>query len=117
MDSFEQFEQLPFVKPVPLVIKNRVVGAITRFQDRYTTATLSNLGVIRTPPELDPWLRGFAAMSSTSNLFTCVCSWKNDLVICLSSAYRGTGVARRFLGGMAQEGIGVTLYANEVVTG
>ena len=117
MDGFERFERLPFVKPVPLVVKNRVVGAITRFQDRYTTATLSNLGVIRTPPELDPWLRGFAAMSSTSNLFTCVCSWKNDLVICLSSAYRGTGVARRFLGGMAQEGIGVTLYANEVVTG
>ena len=117
MDGFEQFEQLPFVKPVPLVIKNQVVGAITRFQERYSTATLSNLGVIKTPPELSPWLRGFAAMSSTSGLFACVCSWNQDLVICLSSAYRGTGVARRFFGGMAAEGMDVTLYANEVVTG
>ena len=117
MDGFERFEQLPFVKPVPLVIKNRVVSAITRFQDRYTTATLSNLGVIKTPPELSPWVRGFAAMSSTSSLFACVCSWQKELVICLSSAYRSTGIARRFFTGIAAEGIDVTLYANEVVTG
>ena len=56
-------------------------------------------------------------MSSTSGLFAGVCSWNQDLVICLSSAYRGTGVARRFFGGMAAEGMDVTLYANEVVTG
>ena len=117
MDGFERFERLPFVKPVPLVVKNRVVAAVTHFQERYTTATLSNLGVIKTPPELAPWLRGFAAMSSTSNLFTCVCSWQEDLVVCLSSAYRSTGVPRRLFSGIAAEGIEVTLYANEVVTG
>ena len=117
MDGFERFERLPFVKPVPLVVKNRVVAAVTHFQERYTTATLSNLGVIKTPPELTPWLRGFAAMSSTSNLFTCVCSWQEDLVVCLSSAYRSTGVPRRLFSGIAAEGIEVTLYANEVVTG
>ena len=62
-------------------------------------------------------LRGFAAMSSTSNLFACVCSWQEDLVVCLSSAYRSTGVPRRLFSGIAAEGIEVTLYANEVVTG
>ena len=117
MDGFERFERLPFVKPVPLVVKNRVVAAVTHFQERYTTATLSNLGAIKTPPELAPWLRGFAAMSSTSNLFACVCSWQEDLVVCLSSAYRSTGVPRRLFSGIAAEGIEVTLYANEVVTG
>ena len=56
-------------------------------------------------------------MSSTSSLFACVCSWQKELVICLSSAYRSTGIARRFFTGIAAEGIDVTLYANEVVTG
>ena len=117
MDGFERFERLPFVKPVPLVVKNRVVAAITRYQDRYNSATLSNLGVIKTPPALDPWLRGFAAMSSTSNLFACACTWHGDLTLCLSSAWRSTGVPRRFFGGIAAEGVDVTLYANEVVNG
>ena len=117
MDGFERFERLPFVKPVPLVVKNRVVAAITRYQDCYNSATLSNLGVIKTPPSLDPWLRGFAAMSSTSNLFACACTWHDDLTLCLSSAWRSTGVPRRFFGGIAAEGVDVTLYANEVVNG
>ena len=117
MDSFEQLEHMPGIKPVPLFIKNKTVGFFTWRENQRVTATLSNLGAIKTPAELDPWLRGFTAMSSTSTMFVCVSSWHDDLVLGISSAYRGTGVLRRFLGGMAKEGLDVTLYATEVDNG
>lgn len=117
MDSFEQLEQMPGIKPVPLFIKNKTVELFTWRENQCVTATLSNLGAIKTPAELDPWLRGFTAMSSTSTMFVCVSSWHDDLVLGISSAYRGTGVLRRFLGGMAQDGLDLTLYATEVENG
>ena len=47
-------------------------------------------------------------------MFTVVCSYGDDLVLGTTSAYRSTNVLRRFYRSLAQDGVEVILYANEV---
>lgn len=114
MDGFEKLEHIPIIKPVPLIIKNWVVGLVTKTQARRVTATFSNMGRIAVPEELSPYIEGFNAFCSTPNLFTVVCSYGDDLVLGSASTYRSTNVLKSFYRSLAAAGLDVTLYATEV---
>ena len=63
---------------------------------------------------LQPYIRRFSAFSSCDGLFTCVCSYGDDLVLGTASALRSTNVLRRLYRGFAADGLAATLYATEV---
>lgn len=114
MDQFEKLEHLPGIRPIPLFLKNWVVGYFSRREAKYVTAVLSNMGPLKVPASFRDYTKGFAAFSSTDNLFTCVCSYGDDLVLGIASAYRSTSALRRMYAGFADSGLDVTLYATEV---
>lgn len=114
MDEYEQLEQNPAIRPVPLPIKNAAVRFFTYLEKQHVTAVLSNMGRIQVSEALRPYIRQFAAFSSTDSLFTCVCSYGDDLVLGTASALRSTNVLRRFYRALAADGLDVTLYATEV---
>ena len=114
MDGFQRFERLPGVRPVPLPVKNTVVGLCNWFEARKVTLTLSNMGRITVPPALAPYIRGFAAYCSSNGLFTTVCSYGDDLVLGSVSALRSPNILRNFYRSLADSGLEVTLYASEV---
>ena len=114
MDEYEKLEHMPGIRPVPLVIKNLAVRFFTHLEETHVTAVLSNMGRVEVAEELRPYIRQFAAFSSCEGLFTCVCSYGDDLVLGTASALRSTNVLRRFYRGLAADGLQVTLYATEV---
>lgn len=114
MDGYETLEHVPAIRPVPLPIKNWAVNLFTKLEQRQVTAVLSNLGRISLAEELKPYVKGFAAFSSSNRMFTTAGSYGDDLVLGTASAYRSTNVLCRFYRLLTQEGLDVTLYATEV---
>ena len=114
MDEYEKLEHMPGIRPVPLFIKNAAVRFFNRLEERHVTAVLSNMGRIEVDEALQPYIRRFSAFSSCDGLFTCVCSYGDDLVLGTASALRSTNVLRRLYRGFAADGLAVTLYATEV---
>ena len=112
----QRFERIPGVRPVPLPVKNAVVGLCNWVESRKVTFTLSNMGRVQTAPELAPYIKGFAAYCSSDGLFTTVCSYGGDLVLGSVSALRSTNILRNFYRSLAESGLAVTLYASEVET-
>ncbi|HIZ48251.1 MAG TPA: hypothetical protein H9810_05995 [Candidatus Gemmiger excrementavium] len=114
MDQYEKLEHVPGIRPVPLVIKNWTVRFFSWMERGHVTVVLSNLGRIAVPEALEPYIRGFSAFSTSEGMFTCVCSYGDDLVLGTASALRSTNVLRQFYSGLAKNGLQVTLYATEV---
>ena len=87
---------------------------VTKGKAKRVTAVVSNLGILKVPEELAEYIDSYNAYCSTSSLFV-VCSTFNDkFVMGISSAYKNTRVLRDFIKGLVDEGIDITLYANEV---
>ena len=111
MDAYEELERIPAIKPVPLILKDRVVSFSNWLEKHYETATVSNMGRISFGAALDPYIRGFTSYCSTSSLFVTISSWQDDLVLGAASAFRRTGILRRFVRGLAQQLPEVAVYA------
>lgn len=114
MDSFEKFERIAAVKPVPLALKNAVVRFFNLLEKKKETVTLSNMGRVTAPEALAPYIRHYAAYCSTAGLFITVCSYGDTLVLGVSNAYRDAEVLKNLVRRLSAAGVGVTLYATEV---
>lgn len=114
MDEYEKLEHIPGIRPVPLVVKNLTVKFFTALEKKHVTAVISNMGRVTLPDAMKPYIKQFAAFSSCEDLFTCVASYGDDLVLGTASSHRSTNVLRRLYHGFAEAGLQVTLYATEV---
>ena len=114
MDAYEKLEHIPGIRPVPLVVKNLTVKFFTALEKKHVTAVISNMGRVTLPDAMKPYIKQFAAFSSCEDLFTCVASYGDDLVLGTASSHRSTNVLRRLYRGFAEAGLQVTLYATEV---
>ena len=114
MDEYEKLEHMPGIRPVPLVVKNLTVKFFTALEKKHVTAVISNMGRVTLPDAMKPYIKQFAAFSSCEDLFTCVASYGDDLMLGTASSYRSTNVLRRLYRGFAEAGLQVTLYATEV---
>ena len=114
MDEYEKLEHIPGIRPVPLVVKNLTVKFFTALEKKHVTAVISNMGRVTLPDAMKPYIKQFAAFSSCEELFTCVASYGDDLVLGTASSHRSTNVLRRLYRGFAEAGLQVTLYATEV---
>ena len=115
MYDYEKLERLLFIRMVPLFIKNPVVNAFNRRSVRRVTAVLSNLGKLPIPPEVSDYVESYNAFCSTSSLFVVISSYKDELVMGISSAYRNTQVLRDFLKSFSDNGIETTVYSTELI--
>lgn len=114
MDSYEQLERNPALKPVPLWIKNKGVSFFTWLENRSETVTVSNLGKVKAPAGLEQYIRGYTPYCSTHGLFLCVCSYGDDLCLGAASVLRNTNVLKNLARSLSTAGLELTLYATEV---
>lgn len=115
MNRYESMERLFFTRMVPLVIKQPVVKFFSRKESKTVTAVLSNLGPQKVPDEIRDYIQGFSDYCSTERLFITTTSYGNDMVMGVASAYSGTGVIRKLIGALKEDGSEVTVYASEVI--
>jgi len=115
MNRYESIERLLFTRVVPLAIKQPVVKAFSKKESKTVTAVLSNLGPQKVPEEIGKYIEGFADYCSTEQLFITTTTYNGDMVMGVTSAYSGTGVIRKLIKALREEGDEVTVFASEVI--
>ncbi len=114
MLNYEKMESLFFIRMVPLLIKNPVINMFNKRVDKEVTLVLSNLGKMSVPAEVKDEIISYCAYCSTSKLFIVISTYRDDLVIGISNAYRNTQVIRDFLKNFTDADIPVTVYSTEI---
>lgn len=113
MNSYAALEHNIAVKVVPLTIKNLVISAINAKMQKGITGTLSNVGKIAVPSEMEPYIYKFSCFMAAPEVQVCLCSYKDLLVFGVASAFIEHPVMRNFFREMVDMGIDVELESND----
>lgn len=113
MNSYAALEHNIAVKVVPLPIKNLVISAINAKMQKGITGTLSNVGKISVPEEMEPHIRKFSCFMAAPEVQVCLCSYKDVLVFGVASAFVEHPVMRNFFRAMVDLEIDVELESND----
>lgn len=106
----------PIIRLVPLFIKDFVVRTFySRVQDKNSSAGLTNMGALKVPPEMKPFIDRFdiymgQPFSSRTNC--AIISYEDTLTINFASSICETDVERFFFRKLVQDGIHVTIESN-----
>lgn len=101
------------LKVIPLFIKDPAVQMITRFAQKGTTGTISNLGKITMPKELTPYIHQFSAFMATPNAQVCVSTFNDRMVFGAVSAFAEHRVFLNFFRGLSKRGLHVEIASND----
>lgn len=105
-----------FVRLVPLVIKNLVIGTIFRQSgDKLVTATLSNLGVCEMPTGAEGLVKRFEFQLGSPSVPLCNCALVTngeEIRLVFSSNIRETTLPREMLRFLVEQGIPVEVESN-----
>ena len=113
MNSYASLEHNIAIKVVPLAIKNLVISAINHRMQRGITGTISNVGKITLPEEMEPFVRKFSCFMAAPEVQISVCSYKDYLVFGVASAFIEHPVMRNFFRDMVDMGVDVELDSND----
>ncbi|MEG0894824.1 MAG: hypothetical protein RSE93_03850, partial [Oscillospiraceae bacterium] len=102
-----------YSRPVPLFIKDIVLRMANKIVDGGRTASLSNIGKLDIPKQLQQYINRFAIYVSTSVIQLCVCSFNDKLNIAFSSAYVSTDVQMHFYRYLTSQGIDIEITTNQ----
>lgn len=106
----------PFIRIVPLFIKDFVVRMFyTKVQDRNSSAGLTNMGALKVPEDMKPFIDRFdiymgQPFSSRTNC--AIISFEDILTINFASCIVEADVERNFFRKLVEDGIHVTIESN-----
>ena len=106
----------PFIRIVPLFIKDLVVRQFyTKIQDKNSSAGLTNMGALKVPETMKPYIERFdiymgQPFSTRTNC--AIASFEDILTINFASSIAETDVERLFFRKLVQDGIHVKIESN-----
>lgn len=113
MNSYAALEHNLAIRSVPLFIKDFVIQRYAYFAKKGTTATMSNLGVIPMPEELQPYIHKFSAFMTARNLQVCVSSYGDHMVFGAASGFSEHTLMLHFFRRLTKLGIEVEVATND----
>jgi hypothetical protein len=113
MNSYSSLQHNPIIKMLPLFLKDLGILYFSHRTKMGTTATLSNLGKIVLPRELDPYIDRFSGFMATQNMQICVSTFQDKMVFGAVSAYSEHRVLISFFRKLAQLGLKVEIGSND----
>lgn len=106
----------PLIRIVPLFLKDFVVRLFyTRVQDKNSSAGLTNMGALKVPEDMIPYLERFDICMGQpfSRRTNCaIISFQDTLTIGFASSIKEADVERYFFRRLVQDGIHVTIESN-----
>jgi len=114
LNKLLSFERNPFIRPVPLAIKNVCMNLAYYLSTLETTATISNLNAIRLPDAVRPYVKLFDVFFSTDKLHVCVCSYGGNTNISTTSPFVSKDIQGNFFRMLSQMNIPAVITANDL---
>ena len=114
MNSLAGLEHNLFARLAPLFFKDWVLKLATSITDRDSTISFSNVGVIKMPKEMVPYVRLFDVFSSTNRIQACMCSFEDQLVMSFTSPFVSTDIPKNFFRILTKLGMDVEITNNVV---
>lgn len=112
LNSYTAIAHNPFAKIAPLFFKDIVLKIVYWRNKRQNTATLSNIGIVKLPNELEQYVKLFSVSSSTNSIQACVCSYNDNLTVSFTTPFINSDVERRFFRMFTSNGIDVDITSN-----
>lgn len=112
LNTLGALEHNPFMRAVPLFLKDPVMRIAYDISERDFTASLSNIGRVTMPDALMPYLERFDVYCSTKKLQICACSLGDTLSMGFTSSLISTDVQRRFFRALTAMDVDVQIYVN-----
>lgn len=116
MNGYSALEHNLAARLVPLFLKDLGIEFFSFLAQRGTTATVSNLGVIRMPEEFTPYIEKFSSFMATPNMQVCISSFQDNMVFGFVSAYQEHAVCLNFFRALTDLGLEVNLATNDYDT-
>ena len=113
MNSYAALEHNLAIKVVPLFIKDYVIGRFDAAAKSGVTTSISNMGVIKMPPEVIPFIDRFSAFMTAAKEQITVCSFMDKMVFGECSAFTKHPTMLNLCRRLTSEGIGVELATND----
>ncbi len=116
MTSNLGLERNPIMRALPLFVKNPAIGLSFLFTgERTVTTVVSNLGIIKIPPEMEKFVDRFILVNGPGvrNGGRCAAvSYKNTLAMTFSNIYEESDIEREFFRFLVRMGIHVKIESN-----
>lgn len=112
LNSLGALERNVFARIAPLVLKNLCIRIAYQISTLTETATLSNVGRVDMPKEMQEDIRLFDVFVSTDKLQICMCSYRNNMVISFTSPFISTDIQKNFFRALTAMGIEAEISAN-----
>lgn len=110
-------EKNPFMRFIPLPIKDLAVGIAFAFgAEKTTTSVFTNVGVVKIPDEMMKFVDSFILMPSPGKLNGArvgAASIGNTMAITFANMYKDTDVEREFFRFLVKQGIPVKIESNK----
>ncbi|MEG1146483.1 MAG: acyltransferase [Bacilli bacterium] len=114
MNSLANFENIFIIRLIPIFIKDIFLKYIYKMTRKYRTITLSNIGIITIPEELEKYISHFGVFSSTDNIQSCLCTFKDKMVFTFTSHFLDCEIQKNFTRFLTEKGIQVLINTNIV---
>ncbi len=113
MNSYSALEHNLAIKMVPLPIKDFTIGRFDSAAKRGVTTSMSNLGLIKMPKEVEDYIDRFGAFMTASSQQVCVCTFKDKMVFGEVSPYKTHKTMLNFFRCLTEEGLEIELGTND----
>lgn len=110
--SLMRLESFFLVRVVPTSIKDKILRLSHWISDMNATGSVSNMGRVKMPSEMMPYIHHFGVSTSVRRPQICACSTADRLMISFSSPLRDNEVQRRFFNFFSSRGVKITISSN-----
>ena len=113
MNSYSALEHNLAVKVVPLPIKDFTIGRFDSAAKKGVTTSMSNIGRIKMPKEVEEYIDRFSAFMTASSQQVTVCSFGDKMTFGEASPYKTHRVMLNFFRCLSEAGLDVELGSND----
>ncbi|MBN7772728.1 hypothetical protein [Clostridium aminobutyricum] len=106
------YENHKALRLIPLFMKGWILRIARKLSDLEETTVYSNVGNVRLPEPLKPYVRRINVFVSTGGLQLCTCSYRDSLSTTFSSVFLDTNIQKNFYRSLTEMGVEVEIRSN-----
>ncbi|MDF2865351.1 MAG: hypothetical protein K0R72_160 [Clostridia bacterium] len=112
-NSYVMIENNLLIRVIPLFLKNILLKIIYNIEMKKCTTSLSNIGIINMPKEVQKYIEMFSFFSGTEEIQVCVCSYNDKTTIGFTSRYINSEIEKNFFRNLSYMGIDIVVNTNQ----